>query len=148
MWRVNFPPKTRAVLNTSALHVNIVIFAKRILVVKPRNVFNKVIPMSARLPRLNTPLLLVSPATLMASNMTSMLSLWKKLTMRDTSVLISTEASCMISTTNLSPTRTTEWLCGHMNAGGGILKCESRRDILLCLPGSARPDVFLNTTKG
>ena len=39
MWRANIPPGTRAVLNTSALHVNIVIFAKRILVVKPRNVF-------------------------------------------------------------------------------------------------------------
>ena len=39
MWRVNFPPRTRAVLNTSALYVNFVIFAKRILVVKPRNVF-------------------------------------------------------------------------------------------------------------
>jgi len=29
-----------------------------------------------------------------------------------------------------------------MNAGGGILKRESRRDILLGLPGSAHPDVF------
>jgi len=39
MWRANFPPRTRAVLITSALHVNIVIFAKCILVIKPRNVF-------------------------------------------------------------------------------------------------------------
>jgi len=39
MWRANIPPRTRAVLNTSALHISILIFAKYILVVKPRNVF-------------------------------------------------------------------------------------------------------------
>jgi hypothetical protein len=36
MWRANFPPGTRAILDTIALYVNFVIFAHRKLVIKPR----------------------------------------------------------------------------------------------------------------
>jgi len=73
MWRANIPPRTRVVLHTSALHVNIGIFAKRNLVVKPRNVFIQGYTNVSEVTSVELPPLLISLATLMASNMTSML---------------------------------------------------------------------------